>query len=174
MAGERMMNRQNIRQPQQRLRQTRVTPPNLPPPTCPRCASNRNKFCYYNNKVMSQQRYFCKNCRRFWTHVGRRVRTTPPTDDKPKQNPCMVEIGSSVCQNVASSSFSTQLASTPSSVPPPAENGNSQSSPLLSPPSPSSGSRLPNFAPLDRPKALPVGCDKPDQCHSQTQESIAN
>lgn len=37
---------------------------------CPRCASMNTKFCYYNNYSLSQPRYFCKNCRRYWTQGG--------------------------------------------------------------------------------------------------------
>ncbi|EES07840.1 dof zinc finger protein PBF [Sorghum bicolor] len=37
---------------------------------CPRCNSNNTKFCYYNNYSTSQPRYFCKGCRRYWTHGG--------------------------------------------------------------------------------------------------------
>nr|AIG13064.1 prolamin binding factor [Secale cereale] len=37
---------------------------------CPRCKSGSTKFCYYNNYSMSQPRYFCKACRRYWTHGG--------------------------------------------------------------------------------------------------------
>lgn len=122
MADDQRINMQAIRQPQQRLRQTRLTPPNSPPPTCPRCYSNRNRFCYYNNMVLSQPRYFCKNCRRFWTHVGRLVRTIIPPTDKPIQNPHRVKISSSVYKIVESPSISAQLPSIPSSVPPPVEN----------------------------------------------------
>nr|XP_027089698.1 dof zinc finger protein DOF3.5-like [Coffea arabica] len=39
-------------------------------PNCPRCASANTKFCYYNNYSMSQPRYFCKGCRRYWTKGG--------------------------------------------------------------------------------------------------------
>ncbi|KAE8707706.1 Dof zinc finger protein DOF5.8 [Hibiscus syriacus] len=44
-----------------------------PPPEqeqllCPRCDSTNTKFCYYNNYNFSQPRYFCKSCRRYWTH----------------------------------------------------------------------------------------------------------
>lgn len=65
-------------------------PPNLPPPpppftshlerkwkphletapNCPRCASANTKFCYYNNYSLTQPRYFCKSCRRYWTKGG--------------------------------------------------------------------------------------------------------
>ncbi|KAL8550972.1 hypothetical protein ACS0TY_000160 [Phlomoides rotata] len=37
---------------------------------CPRCASTNTKFCYYNNYSLSQPRYFCKTCRRYWTDGG--------------------------------------------------------------------------------------------------------
>ncbi|KAL8515188.1 hypothetical protein ACS0TY_014050 [Phlomoides rotata] len=39
-------------------------------PNCPRCASSNTKFCYYNNYSLSQPRYFCKACRRYWTKGG--------------------------------------------------------------------------------------------------------
>ncbi|GAA0163163.1 hypothetical protein LIER_43635 [Lithospermum erythrorhizon] len=37
---------------------------------CPRCNSTNTKFCYYNNYNLSQPRYFCKACRRYWTEGG--------------------------------------------------------------------------------------------------------
>ncbi|XP_022734108.1 dof zinc finger protein DOF4.6-like [Durio zibethinus] len=37
---------------------------------CPRCNSTDTKFCYYNNYSLSQPRYFCKTCRRYWTEGG--------------------------------------------------------------------------------------------------------
>ncbi|XP_039008140.1 dof zinc finger protein DOF5.4-like isoform X2 [Hibiscus syriacus] len=37
---------------------------------CPRCDSLNTKFCYYNNYNLSQPRYFCKGCRRYWTKGG--------------------------------------------------------------------------------------------------------
>ncbi|XAR50184.1 hypothetical protein NMG60_11004440 [Bertholletia excelsa] len=37
---------------------------------CPRCESTHTKFCYYNNYSLSQPRYFCKSCRRYWTKGG--------------------------------------------------------------------------------------------------------
>jgi hypothetical protein len=40
------------------------------PPSCPRCDSPNTKFCYYNNYSLSQPRYFCKGCRRYWTKGG--------------------------------------------------------------------------------------------------------
>ncbi|XWS18412.1 hypothetical protein CRYUN_Cryun32bG0041400 [Craigia yunnanensis] len=41
-----------------------------PPQKCPRCESLSTKFCYYNNYSLSQPRYFCKTCRRYWTQGG--------------------------------------------------------------------------------------------------------
>ncbi|KAL3645523.1 hypothetical protein CASFOL_010703 [Castilleja foliolosa] len=43
---------------------------------CPRCNSTNTKFCYYNNYSLSQPRYFCKTCRRYWT-AGGSLRTIP-------------------------------------------------------------------------------------------------
>ncbi|KAK4277506.1 hypothetical protein QN277_015497 [Acacia crassicarpa] len=40
------------------------------PPPCPRCSSSNTKFCYYNNYSLSQPRYLCKSCRRYWTKGG--------------------------------------------------------------------------------------------------------
>ncbi|XP_047332717.1 dof zinc finger protein DOF2.1 [Impatiens glandulifera] len=37
---------------------------------CPRCDSSNTKFCYYNNYSLTQPRYFCKSCRRYWTQGG--------------------------------------------------------------------------------------------------------
>ncbi|KAI7731988.1 hypothetical protein M8C21_013566 [Ambrosia artemisiifolia] len=37
---------------------------------CPRCDSTNTKFCYYNNYNLTQPRYFCKTCRRYWTKGG--------------------------------------------------------------------------------------------------------
>ncbi|CAI9787934.1 unnamed protein product [Fraxinus pennsylvanica] len=37
---------------------------------CPLCDSTNTKFWYYNNYSLSQPRYFCKSCTRYWTHGG--------------------------------------------------------------------------------------------------------
>ncbi|KAF3580490.1 hypothetical protein DY000_02036088 [Brassica cretica] len=39
---------------------------------CPRCNSTNTKFCYYNNYSLTQPRYFCKGCRRYWTEGSSR------------------------------------------------------------------------------------------------------
>ena len=43
---------------------------NQHPLKCPRCDSPNTKFCYYNNYSLTQPRYFCKTCRRYWTKGG--------------------------------------------------------------------------------------------------------
>ncbi|XP_072983114.1 dof zinc finger protein DOF5.6-like [Typha latifolia] len=60
---------------------------------CPRCDSTHTKFCYYNNYSLSQPRYFCKTCRRYWTKGGSlrnvpvgggcRKNKRPPVSKKP-------------------------------------------------------------------------------------------
>lgn len=45
-----------------------------PNPKCPRCDSMKTRFCYFNNHKTSQPRYICKNCNRFWTQGGRRIK----------------------------------------------------------------------------------------------------
>ncbi|PKA56728.1 Dof zinc finger protein DOF5.6 [Apostasia shenzhenica] len=48
----------------------RLRPPHEQALKCPRCDSTHTKFCYYNNYSLSQPRYFCKTCRRYWTKGG--------------------------------------------------------------------------------------------------------
>ena len=54
--------------------------PKLPRPegtvSCPRCASEETKFCYYNNYNVKQPRYFCRGCQRYWT-AGGMLRNVP-------------------------------------------------------------------------------------------------
>ncbi|OIV92225.1 hypothetical protein TanjilG_31144 [Lupinus angustifolius] len=45
-------------------------PPQQPPQQCPRCDSMNTKFCYYNNYSLTQPRFFCKTCKRYWTQGG--------------------------------------------------------------------------------------------------------
>ncbi|CAL1360364.1 unnamed protein product [Linum trigynum] len=49
---------------------TAVERPRASTPNCPRCGSSNTKFCYYNNYSLSQPRFFCKSCRRYWTKGG--------------------------------------------------------------------------------------------------------
>ncbi|XP_051148326.1 dof zinc finger protein 2-like isoform X2 [Andrographis paniculata] len=50
--------------------QSKVRPQKEHALNCPRCNSTNTKFCYYNNYSLSQPRYFCKTCRRYWTEGG--------------------------------------------------------------------------------------------------------
>ncbi|GMH16795.1 hypothetical protein Nepgr_018636 [Nepenthes gracilis] len=52
------------------LTERRLTPRHEQALECPRCGSTYTKFCYYNNYSLSQPRYFCKTCRRYWTKGG--------------------------------------------------------------------------------------------------------
>ncbi|KAL8118333.1 dof zinc finger protein DOF5.6 [Apium graveolens] len=52
------------------LMERRLRPPQDQALKCPRCDSTHTKFCYYNNYSLSQPRYFCKTCRRYWTKGG--------------------------------------------------------------------------------------------------------
>lgn len=52
---------------------------------CPRCGSTNTKFCYYNNYSLSQPRYFCKACRRYWTEGGS-LRNVPVGGGSRKSN----------------------------------------------------------------------------------------
>ncbi|KAH7277265.1 hypothetical protein KP509_39G043000 [Ceratopteris richardii] len=60
--------------------QPRRLPLKVPHPSevlrCPRCDSMDTKFCYYNNYSLSQPRYFCKGCKRYWT-AGGALRNVP-------------------------------------------------------------------------------------------------
>jgi len=52
------------------MAERRLRPPQEQALKCPRCESTHTKFCYYNNYSLSQPRYFCKTCRRYWTKGG--------------------------------------------------------------------------------------------------------
>lgn len=52
------------------LMEKKLRPQHDQPLNCPRCDSTHTKFCYYNNYSLSQPRYFCKSCRRYWTKGG--------------------------------------------------------------------------------------------------------
>ncbi|CAI0625493.1 unnamed protein product [Linum tenue] len=75
-------------------------------PDCPRCASPNTKFCYYNNYSLSQPRYFCKGCRRYWTKGGS-LRNVP--------------VGGG-CRKTRRSSKSSRSAASRAPPPPPLEN----------------------------------------------------
>ncbi|KAJ3680853.1 hypothetical protein LUZ60_015342 [Juncus effusus] len=69
---------------------------------CPRCDSTNTKFCYYNNYSLSQPRYFCKSCRRYWTQGGslrnvpvgggcRKNKRSSPSPSNPSPTPKKVQ-----------------------------------------------------------------------------------
>lgn len=67
MEGE---NRQQQDQQPRPMKQAVAENRPLPNQKCPRCDSVETKFCYFNNYNTAQPRYFCKNCRRYWTQGG--------------------------------------------------------------------------------------------------------
>jgi hypothetical protein len=70
---------------------------------CPRCDSTNTKFCYYNNYSLTQPRYFCKSCKRYWTQGGtlrnvpvgggcRKTKRSSPTSSKISQDQTMATV----------------------------------------------------------------------------------
>ncbi|KVH96865.1 dof zinc finger protein DOF3.2-like [Cynara cardunculus var. scolymus] len=102
------------RQSHQLLNHPRA-PPSIPPPSCPRCSSDRTKFCYYNNYSVSQPRYFCKDCRRYWTHGGA-LRNIPSGGTSRKRG--RTDVASSSSQILQSPSSRNLLPSPPPPPPP--------------------------------------------------------
>lgn len=68
---------------------------------CPRCNSTNTKFCYYNNYSLTQPRYFCKTCRRYWTEGGT-LRNVP--------------VGGGSRKNKKPSTTTTTITSAPSNI----------------------------------------------------------
>ncbi|KAL5576716.1 hypothetical protein UlMin_018415 [Ulmus minor] len=68
--GER--GREGSEETRQQDRRLKADQNNQHPPheKCPRCESSNTKFCYFNNYSLSQPRYYCKTCRRYWTQGG--------------------------------------------------------------------------------------------------------
>lgn len=85
------------------------------PQKCPRCDSYNTKFCYYNNYSLSQPRYFCKTCRRYWTQGGT-LRNVPVGGGCRKGKRAKNSSSSSVS---TSSSSENQNSSLPPPPPPP-------------------------------------------------------
>ncbi|KAL1556386.1 dof zinc finger protein 1-like isoform X1 [Salvia divinorum] len=59
-----------VKQMGEKARSRKMMPQKERALNCPRCNSTNTKFCYYNNYSLSQPRYFCKTCRRYWTEGG--------------------------------------------------------------------------------------------------------
>lgn len=79
---------------------------------CPRCNSTNTKFCYYNNYSLTQPRYFCKTCRRYWTEGGS-LRNIPVGGGSRKNK----RSSSSSTSSTSSSSVSSKKL--PDLIPPP-------------------------------------------------------
>ncbi|KAG8374554.1 hypothetical protein BUALT_Bualt10G0007500 [Buddleja alternifolia] len=60
----------SLPKPSNSLESRKVRPHKEQVANCPRCNSTNTKFCYYNNYSLTQPRYFCKTCRRYWTEGG--------------------------------------------------------------------------------------------------------
>ncbi|CAH8380756.1 unnamed protein product [Eruca vesicaria subsp. sativa] len=71
---------------------------------CPRCNSTNTKFCYYNNYSLTQPRYFCKGCRRYWTEGGS-LRNVPVggSSRKNKRSSSSSSSSSNILQTIPSS-----------------------------------------------------------------------
>lgn len=77
---------------------------------CPRCNSTNTKFCYYNNYSLSQPRYFCKTCRRYWTEGGS-LRNVPVGGGSRKNKRSNNNINNNNSNNNNSSSLSSPTSS---------------------------------------------------------------
>ncbi|XP_022844510.1 dof zinc finger protein 1-like isoform X1 [Olea europaea var. sylvestris] len=76
---------------------------------CPRCNSTNTKFCYYNNYSLSQPRYFCKTCRRYWTEGGS-LRNVPVGGGtrKNKRSSCSSSVSSKKIPDLTPQIFSSE------------------------------------------------------------------
>ncbi|XP_048226419.1 dof zinc finger protein DOF2.5 isoform X2 [Ricinus communis] len=72
---------------------------------CPRCNSTNTKFCYYNNYSLTQPRYFCKTCRRYWTEGGS-LRNVPVGGGSRKNKRSSTSSSSSIVPASSSASIS--------------------------------------------------------------------
>ncbi|KAK4837278.1 hypothetical protein QYF36_004158 [Acer negundo] len=77
---------------------------------CPRCNSINTKFCYYNNYSLSQPRYFCKTCRRYWTQGGS-LRNVPVGGGSRKHNKRSSSTTTSTSTSTSSPTTSSQALS---------------------------------------------------------------
>ncbi|XP_008806927.1 dof zinc finger protein 2-like [Phoenix dactylifera] len=78
---------------------------------CPRCNSTNTKFCYYNNYSLTQPRYFCKTCRRYWTEGGS-LRNVPVGGGSRKNK----RSSSSATTSTSASTTSSTVTATSSTV----------------------------------------------------------
>jgi len=86
----------------------RVRPQKEQAINCPRCNSTNTKFCYYNNYSLSQPRYFCKTCRRYWTEGGS-LRNIPVGGGSRKNKKSSSSMSSTPTSTSSTSSSSKKL-----------------------------------------------------------------
>ncbi|KAL5726853.1 hypothetical protein ACHQM5_000102 [Ranunculus cassubicifolius] len=79
---------------------------------CPRCNSTNTKFCYYNNYSLTQPRYFCKTCRRYWTEGGS-LRNVPVGGGSRKNKRSSSSSSSATTSSIVSLAPSKKLSETP-------------------------------------------------------------
>ncbi|KAE8709448.1 Dof zinc finger protein DOF4.6 [Hibiscus syriacus] len=68
---------------------------------CPRYNSTNTKFCYYNNYSLTQTRYFCKTCRRYWTESGSLRNVSVGGGSRKKKRSTMISTPSSTSAKVS-------------------------------------------------------------------------
>ncbi|KAF8116266.1 hypothetical protein N665_0020s0117 [Sinapis alba] len=96
----------------ERARQAKAPPPEGAL-KCPRCDSINTKFCYYNNYNLTQPRYFCKACRRYWTHGG--AQRNVPVGGGSRRNSKKGKNGNSKSSSSLSKQSSSSTVNAPSS-----------------------------------------------------------
>jgi len=67
---------------------------------CARCGSEKTRFCYYNNGVLSQPRHYCRACQRYWTEGGT-LRNLPKGSGRRKDRPAGVKEEADAAMNAA-------------------------------------------------------------------------
>ncbi|GMH17312.1 hypothetical protein Nepgr_019153 [Nepenthes gracilis] len=82
--------------------------------SCPRCNSTNTKFCYYNNYSLTQPRYFCKACRRYWTQGGS-LRNVPVGGGS-RKNKRSIPSSSSTTNRTSSSISTATISTTPTTT----------------------------------------------------------
>ncbi|CAK8544941.1 unnamed protein product [Lathyrus sativus] len=82
---------------------------------CPRCKSTNTKFCYYNNYSLTQPRYLCKTCKRYWTQGGS-LRNIPVGGSSRKNNKLMTSSDISSYNMIKSHDLSLASNSVPNSL----------------------------------------------------------
>ncbi|KAI3800594.1 hypothetical protein L1987_28686 [Smallanthus sonchifolius] len=88
------------------VQEKKTKPLHEQPLKCPRCNSTNTKFCYYNNYSLTQPRYFCKACKRYWTKGGS-LRSVPVGGGS-RKNKRLVSSTPSISKPIDLPQFSSQ------------------------------------------------------------------